>query len=45
VENLTWQQLQPDISYSGANTVITLDGGATKITVVGHHLTSGDIKP
>lgn len=45
VENMTWQQLQPNISYSGANTTITLDGGATKIVIVGHHLTSGDIKP
>jgi hypothetical protein len=45
VENLTWQQLQPDITYSGANTLITLDGGATKIVIVGHHLTSSDIKP
>jgi hypothetical protein len=45
VENLNWAQLQPDISYSGGNTLITLDGGATKIIIVGHHLTSGDIKP
>jgi Ca2+-binding RTX toxin-like protein len=32
-----------DITYVGANTVIALDHGHTKITVVGYHVTSSDI--
>jgi hypothetical protein len=43
-QSLSYLQTQHDISTVGGNTLITLDGGKTTVTLVGvTHLTASDI--